>query len=674
MGEVYAASFAGGVDGIEKRCVIKMLHPDVARDPEYVARFLDEARVAVRLSQRNICQVFDVGIIEDQHFLAMELVHGRELRTTTKRLAAKHESIDEALAIHIATEVLDGLQYAHELKDAAGRPLAIVHRDVSPQNIMVSFDGDVKLIDFGLAASTIKVEHTERNVVMGKMAYLTPEQVRGERADATADVFACGVVLYELLTSARYYQGVAPMHLASVVASGAHEAAGFASLDPALAEILRRAVHGDRAQRCPSAAQLAGELRTWAQARGLRADAAQLRRFMRNLFGEPKEPWEAASAVVPRAATAPESEPGRGASPGVTASNTITQLVSGRGAAAADTRPTAAAAADAQFALPTRRESPSRPARTALFAAGLMTVFGAALAVGAWQVRKATADARPCERHLRVTPADGKAIAAGTTVRFPLERFATLPMSRQRDVAILEANGSPLHRIVDMTDEGQPSVVVALPSVPAEGLDLRASFCGDSATALRTDSVYLHEVDGTDAIHWRVKCGVPTNDTETCRLSRLPEGPRDALQAVLRATCRVDPYDGYDMTAEQDLSLPAGSYVVEGRWTTSTILYDYCDGQGARTSGTSALVLNDQEIARGPRPETGGTPGRECEADVEYQPSATLTATFRAQVELRGDDRLRFVVVAGDCALVTAQIHLGFRRVAVPEPIVHVED
>jgi serine/threonine-protein kinase len=300
MGEVYAASVAGGVGGIEKRCVVKTLHASGATDREAVARFLDEARLAVRLNQRNICPVFDVGVVDGQHYLAMELVRGRDLRTLGHRARDVGVVLDTGLSIHIVTEALEGLDYAHELTDEAGRPLHVVHRDVSPQNIMVSFDGDVKIIDFGLAASELKVEQTEANVVMGKVAYMPPEQVRGERADRSADVFAAAVVLYELITATRYYEGVAPLMLPSVVAGGTYRPARMASLDPELQQILGRALDSRRDRRTASAGALAEELRTWARRHRLIGDAAALRRLMREVFGAPRDVWESAAFTAQR--------------------------------------------------------------------------------------------------------------------------------------------------------------------------------------------------------------------------------------------------------------------------------------------------------------------------------------------------------------------------------------
>jgi serine/threonine protein kinase len=309
MGEVFAARVPGGLPGIEKRCVIKTVRASATRDREAIARFLDEARLVVRLSQRNICSVFDVGVVDDgTYYLAMDLVRGRDLRTVWSRVAERGELLPPALAVHIILEVLDGLHYAHELCDEDGQHLAVVHRDVSPQNIMVSFDGDVKLIDFGLAASTMKLEQTQAHIVLGKLGYLSPEQVRGERADARADVFSTAVVLYELLTGQRYYGAFTPALRSELIAEGRYAPPALARLDDALQDILRRALAGDRARRTQTAGQFAAELRAWARSHGAHGDPAALRALMRDLFDASRMPWELPSSSERRAPAAPPVE------------------------------------------------------------------------------------------------------------------------------------------------------------------------------------------------------------------------------------------------------------------------------------------------------------------------------------------------------------------------------
>ena len=195
MGEVYLAK-SGAILGAEKYCVVKKLRPELMKDREYVARFIDEARIVVQLSHANICQVFDVGRVADEYYLAMEYVSGRDVRSLLVRAVEQGLVLDEASILQLIAETLSALDYAHRRTTATGESLHLVHRDVSPQNVMVSFEGDVKLIDFGLASSRLKVERTQPNIVMGKMAYMAPEQARGDKINLRADVFAAGVILY----------------------------------------------------------------------------------------------------------------------------------------------------------------------------------------------------------------------------------------------------------------------------------------------------------------------------------------------------------------------------------------------------------------------------------------------------------------------------------------------
>ncbi len=202
MGEVFLARSGGaGLETLQKHCVVKTLRPHLTDDREYVTRFLDESRVVVQLSHRNLCQVFDVGLVGERYYLAMELIAGQDLRT----LADATGPMPPALAIYIVGEVLEALDYAHRLTDVRGVPLRLVHRDVSPQNTMVSYEGEVKLIDFGLVQSAVKVEKTSPQTVMGKLAYMSPEQLRGEPASPGIDLYAAAIVLCELLLGARFY-------------------------------------------------------------------------------------------------------------------------------------------------------------------------------------------------------------------------------------------------------------------------------------------------------------------------------------------------------------------------------------------------------------------------------------------------------------------------------------
>ena len=201
MGEVYLATLEG-VAGFEKRCVIKKIRQDLVSDSAFVERFLNEGKTLVALTQSNIVQIFDMGVYEGEYYLAMEYISGADLRQLLKR---KTGEMPVSIAIAVVKEVLKGLGYAHRATDDAGNSLGIVHRDVSPSNILISDEGDVKLIDFGIAkANTIE---TMSGVVQGKFSYMSPEQARGEHLDARADLFSLAIVFYEMLCGVRPFDG-----------------------------------------------------------------------------------------------------------------------------------------------------------------------------------------------------------------------------------------------------------------------------------------------------------------------------------------------------------------------------------------------------------------------------------------------------------------------------------
>ena len=197
MGALYLA--VAGDRGLERLMVIKTVLPHLA-DAEYVARFRDEAKVVVKLSHGNLIPVFDAGLVGGELFLAMDFVEGRDLRAVWNRCAKKQVAFPIDVAVYIVKELCRGLAYAHSFPD-----LNLVHRDISPPNVLVSYTGEVKLTDFGLASSTLKLEKTAPGIIYGKVAYMSPEQARGEKLDGRSDMYATGIVLWELLTGRQLF-------------------------------------------------------------------------------------------------------------------------------------------------------------------------------------------------------------------------------------------------------------------------------------------------------------------------------------------------------------------------------------------------------------------------------------------------------------------------------------
>jgi len=206
MAEVFRAK-AFGVEGFERLVAVKRILPNIAEDKEFIRMFIEEAKLSVQLNHANIAQIFDLGVVDGSYYIALEHVHGRDLRVLFDRCRQLGEAMPVAQACFVAMKVCEGLDYAHNKRDQAGRELALVHRDVSPQNILVSFEGEVKLIDFGIAKAAGTDPNAQGGVLKGKFGYMSPEQVRGQDVDRRSDVFSCGIVLYELLTGERLFVG-----------------------------------------------------------------------------------------------------------------------------------------------------------------------------------------------------------------------------------------------------------------------------------------------------------------------------------------------------------------------------------------------------------------------------------------------------------------------------------
>jgi len=283
MGEVYLAKHRR-VDGADDICVVKKLLPKLQRDREYVTRFIDEARVVVTLEQRNIAETFDVGKIDGEIYLAMEYIAGLDLRSLLERAENADALLPVPAALHVACELLAALDYAHKRRHPmTDEPLHLVHRDVSPQNVIVGFDNRVMLIDFGLASSKIKIEKTEPHVVMGKMAYMSPEQARGHATDARTDQFAVAVMLYEMLAGERYYAGMSPLDVFNVVGKGTFRPRRLEGIDAPLREHIERALAKDPDARFPDAARMRRALLSYLHARFAENGEVALERTMRAL-------------------------------------------------------------------------------------------------------------------------------------------------------------------------------------------------------------------------------------------------------------------------------------------------------------------------------------------------------------------------------------------------------
>lgn len=206
MAEIYKAK-TFGVDGFEKLLAIKKILPHYSADKEFIAMLTDEAKLVVLLSHTNVVQIYDLGKVGDDYYISMEYIDGVNLREVVNRGLELKGKIPLPICLYITSEICKGLDYAHNKRDGQGVPLHIVHRDVSPQNILISFESEVKIVDFGIAKAALNVSHTTSGILKGKVTYMSPEQALGKPVDHRTDIFSAGILLYEMITGDRLFTG-----------------------------------------------------------------------------------------------------------------------------------------------------------------------------------------------------------------------------------------------------------------------------------------------------------------------------------------------------------------------------------------------------------------------------------------------------------------------------------
>jgi serine/threonine-protein kinase len=206
MAEVYLAESAG-IEGFKKTVAIKRVLPHLSEKKRFIAMFLDEARLSANLSHSNVVQVFDIGVGDKTYFIVMEYVDGADLKLVINHLRDQNKTFPVEQAVYICTKMCEGLAYAHESNNEKGELLNVVHRDISPPNVLISKHGEVKIVDFGLAKASTQLEKSEAGIIKGKFSYLAPEAAHGEEVDARADIFAVGIILWEMLAGRRLFQG-----------------------------------------------------------------------------------------------------------------------------------------------------------------------------------------------------------------------------------------------------------------------------------------------------------------------------------------------------------------------------------------------------------------------------------------------------------------------------------
>jgi serine/threonine-protein kinase len=261
MAEVYRAE-SSGIEGFRKKVAIKRVLPKLSANRDFINMFLDEARLGAYLSHSRCVQVFDIGQGGGAHFIVMEFVDGADLKEVLEYLATQQQHMPIEVACRIALDVCEGLSYAHNAKDHSGRPLDIVHRDISPHNVLMTRFGEVKLVDFGLAKASSHLTSEDEDIVKGKFGYLAPEVTRGEKTDRRVDIFAAGILLWEMLTGRRLFLGASDVETFKLVRDAViPDPREFRPDIPQdVLSVLGRALAGNPAQRYPVADEMARDL------------------------------------------------------------------------------------------------------------------------------------------------------------------------------------------------------------------------------------------------------------------------------------------------------------------------------------------------------------------------------------------------------------------------------
>ncbi len=294
MAEIFRAT-AFGVEGFTKEICIKRILPTLTSDETFVKMFIDEAKIAVSLHHANVVQVFDLGRIGEHYFIAMELVQGRDLLRIINQCRRNKRRLPVHIALYILSQVCKGLDYAHRVK-SEGRKMGIIHRDVSPSNILVSWEGEVKVADFGIAKATHREHKTVTGTMKGKYGYMSPEQVRGDRIDHRSDIFAAGILLYESLVSQRLFKGPTDLQTLEMVREAKVPVLPSAinkKVPPEVDELVMKALSLHPEDRFQTAGEMHDALADRLFETGKRVDSKALSEFMKPLFEEEIEKEEA---------------------------------------------------------------------------------------------------------------------------------------------------------------------------------------------------------------------------------------------------------------------------------------------------------------------------------------------------------------------------------------------
>ncbi len=289
MSEVYLAVIAGPA-GFNKLVVIKLIKGELAEDPDFISMFLEEARLSARLSHPNVVQTNEVGEVGSRYYIAMEYLEGQPYSRILHRLG-RDRGLPLGMSLRILTDVLQGLHYAHELADFDGSALGVVHRDVTPHNVFVTYDGQVKVVDFGIAKAMNSSHETRTGMLKGKVGYMAPEQAKGERVDRRADIFSVGVMLWEAAVGRRLWKGLNEVQILHQLLAGdiPSPRAMRPDISTQLEAIILRALATDRDRRQPTAQALQQELEELMDTGSERSTLREVGRLVSSAFDEERK-------------------------------------------------------------------------------------------------------------------------------------------------------------------------------------------------------------------------------------------------------------------------------------------------------------------------------------------------------------------------------------------------
>jgi len=287
MAQLYRAKIIG-VEGFEKFIAIKQILPHLAHEEELITSFIDEAKLAALLNHQNIVQIYDFGSMENSYFITMEYLFGKDLRAVNAKAKETGSPISLENALYLVSKVCAGLDYAHKLKDFQGKPLNIIHRDISPQNIFLTYEGDVKIVDFGIAKAASQSTITQVGMIKGKVAYMSPEQAAGKVIDHRSDIFATGILLYELVAGRRMFQGDDTLQILSKVREAEFTPLGTlkGGLPEKLYDIVAKALAKDPEERYQTCADMQADLEECIFRLNLRPSGRTMAEYLKVLFAD----------------------------------------------------------------------------------------------------------------------------------------------------------------------------------------------------------------------------------------------------------------------------------------------------------------------------------------------------------------------------------------------------